>query len=254
MTDFADVLATVQSRASYFRCATDAEPGRDGWIGCADLIADPTLLRGEIDATAEGRQSDDAQVLASLFVQSYAFRIPSVAVAAWALGLPAPSVAPDATLMRITRHRPGELAIVDRTMREHSAATLVEEVIDGHLEPFISAARAVTKVGRRLLLGNVAASMATIFRAMESDGLLGDLRVRDRAEEFFAAAPQLADLGHWSTIDVLGASGWFWDRSACCLWYQTATGSLCDDCSLHDDAERHQRRRAELVVSAEAAT
>jgi hypothetical protein len=71
-----DVVAAVQSRVPYLRCATDA-PAAEGWITCADLIGDPDRLRAEIDATAVGRETDDPQVAASLYAQSYAFRMPS---------------------------------------------------------------------------------------------------------------------------------------------------------------------------------
>lgn len=246
------VSTAVRARVSYLRCTTDAEADRDGWIGCAELISDPARLAREIDATAEGRRSTDPQVLASLFVQAYAFRIPSIAVAAWAIGLPSPSTAPESTLMRITRSRPGEVAVLDDRLRQHDAASLATEVIDHHLAPLIATARAATRVGARLLWGNVAASIATIFRAVQSSGPLGDQTVRDRATDFFAAATQLDRLGAWSTIEVPGALGWYWDRTACCLWYQTASASLCDDCSLHDDIERNDRRRRELVAGAEA--
>lgn len=258
MTELTDVLDAVQARVSYLRCHTDAVAGHDGWSSCAELIADPVRMRAEIDATAAGRGTDDPQVLASVYAQSYAFRIPSVAVAAWALGLPVPSTAPDTTLVRITRHRPGELATTDHDVRELSAAELVHDVVDRHLEPFLASVRAGTRIGERLLWGNVAASITTIFRAVQSSGAnspaTGDAAVRARADEFFAAAPRLAAQGRWSTLTVPGALGWYWDRSSCCLWYQTSGGSMCDDCSLADDDERTGRRRAELTATAEGAS
>jgi ferric iron reductase protein FhuF len=254
VTELKSVLDAVQARVPYLRCSNDATAERDGWIGCASLLADPDRLRAEIDATAAGRQSDDPQVLASLFVQSYAFRIPSITVAAWALGLPVPSMAPETTLMRITRHRPGEVAIAAPNLDAGvDAHQLVARVLDDHLDPFLDAVLARTRVGQRLLLGNVAASLAAIFRAVQSSGPLGDGSVRERADAFFAAGPQLTGLGTWDTITVPGAFGWYWDRSACCLWYQTGGGSLCEDCSLHDPVERSARRRTELLASAEAA-
>jgi ferric iron reductase protein FhuF len=252
MTTLDEVTAAVQQRVPYLRCSTDAVANIDGWISCAELIADPARLRHEIDATAPGRQSDDPQVLASLFVQSYAFRIPSIAVAAWAIGWPSPSAAPDTTLMRITRHRPGAVAILQPDVAQRDATELVADVIDGHLRPFLDCVQATTRVGTRLLWGNVAASLAAVFRAVHSVGPAGDSAVRARAREFFAAAPMLDGLGEWSTIDVGHALGWYWNRTACCLWYQTGTGALCDDCSLQDDGARRERRHAELV--AEAAT
>ena len=245
-TELVEVVATIQNRAAYLRCATEALPA-DGWISCADLLANPDQLRAQIDATAAGRGTTDPQVAASLYAQAYAFRVPSIAVAAFALGLPAPTTAPAATAIRIGRHRPAELATLDPMCRPTDAATLATELFDGHLVPFIAAVRAGTRVGERLLWGNVAASIATIFRAVQGSGL-GDPDVRSRAEQFEqVTSPWLDGLGAWSTLSVPDAIGWYWDRTSCCLWYQTTSGFYCDDCSLHNPSEQAAKRLAELT-------
>jgi len=250
MSPLVEVVAEVQARVSYLRCSTTADEAQ-GWVPCAALIGDPGRLRREIDATAAGRHTDDPQVAASLYVQSYAFRMPSIAVAAYALGLAVPSTSPATTAIRITRHRPGELAITDPICGPTSAEELASELFDQHLVPFVASVRIGTRIGELLLWGNVAASIATIFRAVESCGRIGDAVVRERAVQFEkAAAPWLSGLGSYSTIETEHASGWFWDRTNCCLWYQTSEGSYCDDCSLHHPLERTARRRADLTGSA----
>ena len=242
------VLTTLQQRVSYLRCSSDAPP-EDGWISCAELIADPDRLRAEIDSTAAGRGSDDPQVAASLFTQAYGFRVPSIAVAAFALGLPTPSTDPAYLSIRLGRHRPAEVAIVDQTCRVVSISDFVEALFDQHLAPFIAAVRTKTRVGERLLWGNVAASLATIFRALDV-APMGDAVVRAKAIEFErAASPWLAGLGSYSTIETPGAVGWFWTRTNCCLWYQTTSGFSCDDCSLFDPDELATKRLAELTGS-----
>ena len=244
-----EVVTEIQSRVSYLRCHSVA-PASEGWIGCDALIANPDRLRAEIDATAAGRLTDDAQVAASLYVQSYAFRVPSIALAAYALGLPAPSTAPECTAIRITRSRPGELAITDPHCAVTTVGSLVTQLFDGHLVPFVAAVRSRTRVGERLLWGNVAASIATIFRAVQSCGPFGDPAVRQRAGEFERAAqPWLDGLGGYTTLVTSNGLGWYWDRTSCCLWYQTAEGAYCDDCSLHDPVELTTRRRADLSGS-----
>lgn len=249
--DLRAVLDAVQARAPYLRCTTGAVAGADGWLSCADLIADTDALHEQIAASAEGRGTDDMQVLASLWVQSYTFRVPSIAVAAWALGLPVPTVAAEHTLVHVSRNRPAEVAVTVDTIDQVDAATLVARVVDEHLAPFVAAVRAGVKVGERLLWGNVATSLAAIFRSVHGLGPHGDPAVRQRAGELFGAAPDLAALGAFATIEVPGALGWWWDRSNCCLWYQIPGNEMCEDCSLHDHDERVERRHAELVATAE---
>jgi ferric iron reductase protein FhuF len=247
-TELATTIARIQSRAPYLKCSTVAA-AEDGWIRCTDLITNPERLRAEIDATAAGRGTADAQVAASLYVQSYAFRVPSIAVAAYALDLPAPTTSPTHTAIRISRHRPAELAILDSTCSNIDAVSLVQALFDEHLAPFVAAVRARTRVGERLLWGNVAASLATIFRALDV-APRGDSGVRSRAGEFErAAGPWLDGLGSYSTIETPEASGWYWNRTSCCLWYQTESGFYCDDCSLRDPAEQTAKRIADLTGS-----
>jgi hypothetical protein len=93
----------------------------------------------------------------------------------------------------------------------------------------------------------VAASCAVAFRAVE--GETHDRAVRERAAAFFAAAGHLQGLGGFSTLEHAGREGWYWDRTSCCLWYRTADGRLCDDCSLEPAADREARRRAELEAA-----
>ena len=91
------VAAAVQERVPYLTCATEA-PVADGWIPCADLVADPSLVRREIEATLAGRRTDDLQVAASLYAQSYAYRVASLAVAAYACPRLSPASEPPAAV------------------------------------------------------------------------------------------------------------------------------------------------------------
>jgi hypothetical protein len=94
-----------------------------------------------------------------------------------------------------------------------------------------------------LLWGNTAASIATVFRAVHA----GDPAVRERAVAFHRAAePWLEGHGTYAVIETPAASGWFWNRTNCCLWYRH-TGGWCDDCSLPAAGDRDARRVAELT-------
>ena len=68
-------------------------PAVRGDLLAADLIADPDRLAAEIAATAGGRQSDDPQVLASLWWQAYSYRIAGTTLAAWVVAGSAPDPA-----------------------------------------------------------------------------------------------------------------------------------------------------------------
>jgi ferric iron reductase protein FhuF len=243
------VAEAVQARVTYLTCATDA-PEADGWIRCADLVADPALVRREIEATLPGRRTDDIQVAASLYVQSYAYRVASLAVAAYALDLPSPSCDPDVLAVLVQRHRPARIAVLDPVCHRLDAPALAARLLDRHLRPFIATVRDSTRIGQRLLWGNVASAIASIFGAMHSVGPCGDPGVRRRAELFHEAAePWLGGLGEWSELELPGAFGWYWNRTSCCLWYQTDGGRYCEDCSLHDRAELDASRAAALAGS-----
>jgi ferric iron reductase protein FhuF len=231
-TSLAATLAAVETTVDYIRASTDA-PLDDGWISCATLLDDPARLGLLMAETGTGRDSRDRQVSASLFVQGYAFRIPSVALAAYALGRDRPSVAATTTAFRIARHRPAAVAYLDPEARSTGADELAAEVAE-HMGALIDATRAEVQVGERLLWGNVAASFAVAFRAVEGAVAAGDrASVQRRAADFFAAAdPWLGGLGRFVTVERETGDQWLWERSNCCLWYRTADDRMCDDCSL----------------------
>ena len=62
-------------------------------------------------------------------------------------------------------------------------------------------------------------------------------------------ASWLDGLGAYCTMSSPDALGWYWTRTSCCLWYQTSSGSYCDDCSLHDPTELTTKRLADLAGS-----
>jgi hypothetical protein len=240
------VLDAVRARVSYLRAATEA-PADDGWIACASLCAGEPQLYEIIAATGEGRGAHEAQVAASLFTQAYAFRVGGVALAAYALGLPPPSTAPATTAILLARHRPSSIAHLDPVLRAGTADQLVADLLDDHLRPFVEAVRRQITVGERLLWGNVATSCAVAFRAVEGESGADAPAVRARAAAFFAAAGErLESLGGFVTLHGRQRDGWFWERTNCCLWYQASGGQLCDDCSLHDPADRRAAWQREV--------
>jgi iron complex transport system ATP-binding protein len=241
-----DVLEAVSARVPYLRGlpATDG----DHWQACDELAADRATLERVVAGTKVGFGTDDDAVAASLFVQSYAFRVGGAALGAYALGLPVPRVEPALTAVRIDKPRPTAVAYLDPQVGDTEAAPLAHALVDGHFAPFVAAVHATYTVGERLLWGNVASSCAAVFRALESSG--ADVpAVRQRAEAFMAAAPAFAGLGGFTIVRTGDHEGWFWDRTSCCLWFRTTGGQLCDNCSLVDPAELQRRRERELATA-----
>jgi ferric iron reductase protein FhuF len=249
LMDASEVVDRVTDTVTYLRVTVGTGSDATEWLPCEQLVTDPEALGELAGKTAAGRGAGRQQVAMSLLVQAYAFRIGSIAIGAWLLGDIVVDVAPSRTAVAIGRDRPNAVRfdalglIADGDSLEALHATLVE----GHLGPLVANAHRACRVGEALLWANVAASCASSFSAFVAP--LPDRReeIRSRAEEFFAAArPELARSGALVRV----GTEWVWERNACCLWYQTSSGSRCEDCSLWSDEER--RTRYDLLVGAQS--
>ena len=249
-----EVLRAVAHRVPYLQASIATEG--DEWIRGDALVSDRATLTAVVRAAMAGFETDDEAVAASLFCEAYAFRVAGVVLAAYALDLPVPGIAPAATAVRVDKPRPPAVAYLGSEVRMLSARELASEVIGAHLAPFVESVHAEFRVGERLLSGNVAAACAVAFRAVESSAVLGAradrARVRDRAHAFVGACrPWFDGLGRFTVVEHEGREGWYWDRTSCCLWFRTTNGQLCDNCSLIDEAELHRRRLRELTADRE---
>ncbi len=243
-----DVLGAVAGQVSYLR-GSGSTNGED-WVACDALVSDQAVLVDVVLATRDGFATDDDAVAASLFAQAYAFRVAGVALAAYALDLPVPALAPAVTAVRLDKPRPSAVAYLSPEVRRLDGAALAAELVGGHLNEFVDATHRAFRVGERLLWGNVAASCATAFRAVESSGT-DPTRVRDHAAAFVTAArPWFEGLGAFTVVRHAGQEGWYWDRTSCCLWFRTKSGQLCDNCSLVDGSELRRQRVHELAERA----
>jgi iron complex transport system ATP-binding protein len=239
-----DTLIAVAAVVPYLRASTTTDG--EHWYRCDALITDASVLTDVIDRAMPGFGTDDPAVAASLFAQAYAFRAAGVALAAYALALPVPDVAPDTTAVRIDKPRPSQVAHLDPEAQPLDAAELSARLVTGHLEPFVRAVHDAYTVGERLLHGNVAASCAVAFRAVEGASPEHRDEIRARAEAFVAATPSFAGLGAFRTVRAGDREGWYWDRTSCCLWFRTPAEHYCDNCSLLAAEELAERRVREL--------
>ncbi len=225
----ADVLGEVASRVDHLRADTPA-PG-EGWLDC-DAIGSEALERVIDSATeAEG----DRQVTASLLAQSYAHRVTSISLASYAAGLPWPQPSAAALSVRLADGRARTVHFRDKRLGEAAdVGGLVQAVFEDHLYGFMETLQSVQRLGQRLIWANVASSCASAFRAIEGAARdRGDvderLGARKRAMQFFKEARRLHGTG--SFVDD---EQWLWQRTACCLWYRTSGGRLCQGCSLRN--------------------
>jgi ferric iron reductase protein FhuF len=217
-----------------WRVAGPGDPLEDGELACATLVDDPDALAAAVAASAEGRGSDDLQVLASLWWQAYAYRVAGTALACWLLTGVAPEVRAEAAAVGIARSRPSSVVYLAPARvlgaRGNALDGLVADLFPGHLDRAAESLRARHALGRSLIWGNVAAACASAAGSVRAAA--GGGWWRDRLGAFLAAAPHdLAAFGRWTfpTADEPA-----FRRTTCCLWWKTsaAAGALCADCSL----------------------
>ncbi|HEY4377170.1 MAG TPA: ferric iron reductase, partial [Acidimicrobiales bacterium] len=226
MSTIEDHLAPVKALVGHLRWRA-GEPGDGDLVGAA-LAADPAGLATLVAATAEGRGSDDPQVLGSLWWQAYAYRVGGTTLAAWALTGAAPDPSAPGTGVGSDRSRPSSLLVDPDAAIVSDLHDLVDRTFAGHLDRVAEALRDEHRLGTRLLWGNAAAGIASVLGALGSAEGAPDLTAR--MDEIVAALPhEIGSLGAWAR------PGWSFRRTTCCLWWKTtaAKGALCSDCSLH---------------------
>jgi ferric iron reductase protein FhuF len=246
------------------RPGRDAHAVEDGmWLSCQDLVSDADWLGRVIAGTGRAIGTDDPVVAASIFVQGYAYRVATLAVACLTVGGVVPQSDPASMAVGLGRGRASKVAYVqpavfdvlaghapadamtDLPTADRALGIVLEEVVDGHLRQLVATTRAQIRIGERLLWGNVAASLSTAFRTME--GCLGEWIVPLGQRFFEVAPPELQGLGSFLLMQSVGQRGWFWERTNCCLFYQIEGHAKCADCSLTPVAERRSAYAAAMA-------
>lgn len=232
--------------------ASDTDTADAGWLPAERLTGDAEFLLHHVRATGAGRGAPDDAVAASLFVQGYAFRLGSATLAPLVVTGRAPLVSPRNVRIRITRNRPGAIAVSAdaRTVDARDpdpTGTVLTALLD-HLGLLVITLRSVVRVGERMLWGNALSSFVTVLRAIE--GEVADIAEKARLRKF---TDDLVDrvstvhgpLGSCFVVqgDTDGVDTWQFRRTSCCLWYRTsectnAAVGYCADCSLWDRPKR----------------
>jgi ferric iron reductase protein FhuF len=270
-----DALTEVASEWSYLRAAVEpadqfARAGDDldgRWLSSEQLVDDADWLAYVMDDCGRRLGSDDPTVAASLFVQNYAYRIVTLALACAVTAgvLPASSAAATAVVVRggrpttvgyltatLTLLAPDAPSVAhawsDGAVRDAALHQLLDGAVANHLAPLVANVRRSRRVGEPLLWGNIASSAAVAFRTVE--GRYGSW-VRDVADRFFALAPTaLQDRGSFLALDAGGRRGWYWERRSCCLYDRLPGAIRCADCSRTPSADRRAAYLAQLSSDA----
>lgn len=241
MTDATGTIEHILATVGYLRVTVGAGSADDAsWLASSGLVGDPEHLLRVVRDTAKGRGTDRDDVAMSLFVQGYAFRIASTAIGAWLVDDVVLDVDPARTSVALGRHRPNavHLDVARGVDAPDPLAGLHAVLVDSHLARLVGAAHDACRIGEQLLWGNVGAACASSFGAFMGPLPERHGDIRDRAEAFFAAArPAMQRSGRLVRV----GPQWAWERTSCCLWYQTDSGFRCEDCSLWSDDEREAR-------------
>ncbi len=230
MTSLDESLGPLTALVGHLRWRA-GPPGEDDLLA-VDLAADPDRCAAVVAASAEGRGSDDPQVLGSLWWQAYSYRLAGMTLAAWALTGSAPDPAAPGAGVGLARSRPSSLLVDPTAAVIVDLDTLVGQLFAGHLDGVADALRARHALGTQLIWGDTAAGIASALGAVGTAE--GAPPLRDRVDEVIAALPHLiGELGVWAP------DRWAFRRRTCCLWWKTtaSNGALCEDCSLRPEPE-----------------
>ena len=246
-------LDAVTAVVSYLTVALD--PVGDEWLPAERLVSDAAFLLEHVRATGAGRGAPDDAVAASLFVQGYAFRLGAATLAPLVVTGRGTVVAPAQARIRLTRNRPGAIALLSPVERALELDSVLHSLLE-HLGALVMTLRGVVRVGERMLWGNVLSSFVTVLRAIEGETLNVHERHRIRMLTDDMIARVSAVHGSLGSCFVVGFSPldtWQYHRTSCCLWYQTtecvkAGISYCGDCSLVDLDQRKAQLLAGLAV------
>lgn len=269
--ELTSALARVSERLTYLRAGVGdvvtRRPGRD--LAAGDVVAADELV-GQPDQLIElirhcGAQlgTDDDTVATSLFVQSYAYRVLTLAYACVTTSSLLPDSSASDVAVSLTRgrvstlhyRRGGALAWADpqrdpaELFRDEALVAevhhrVVTSIIDEHLGSLIETCRSRVRIGVRLLWGNVAASQAVALSTME--GLCGEWVQRFGEFAVAEAPPQMRGLGAFLLLRQDERRGWFWERTNCCLYDRLPGHVRCHDCSRTPLDERRAAFRASL--------
>jgi hypothetical protein len=219
-------LGRLSEISSYFAVEAGPADPADGWRPAAVLLDEGEggrLLGEVIDIVGARLGTPRRWIAASILFQGWAARLTSIYAGCLVLG----GAAPDLAASRV-RYRPPAGGPVDMAVDplvELDAGRAWRRLLDDHLHPLAEVTTAQFRVGRRILEGDIASSLAGSLAtlARTGHGSLTDLISRP-----WAQPPELAAYGSWTQT----GEGPRFVRTTCCGYLKIPGGGRCGDCSL----------------------
>lgn len=194
-----------------------------GWRPVTSVIADGGELAQIIDDIATRLGAAPQWIAASVFYQGWAARLTSIYAGSVVLGGAIPDLA--ATSLRYRQPPSGPVELLAAPLTAVDAGVGWRRLVGDHLDPLADAVRRQVRIGRQLLLGNLASALAgsVVMLAHAGHGQLEDL-----VSQAWAQPAELVRYGRWHTA----TDGLRYVRTTCCGFDQLSRASRCSDCSL----------------------
>jgi len=215
-------FAELAALGPYFALHSD-DGCRAGWRPVAGVIADGAELAQIIDGVAARLGAAPQWIAASVFYQGWAARLTSIYAGSLVLGGAIPDLA--AASLRYWQPPSGPVELLAAPLTAVDAGVGWRRLLDDHLDPLADSVRRQVRIGRHLLIGNLASALAgsVVMLAHAGHGQLEDL-----TSQAWAQPAELARYGRWHPA----TDGLRYVRTTCCGYDQLSPASRCGDCSL----------------------
>jgi hypothetical protein len=223
-------LAELAALGPYFALQSD-DGSRAGWRPVTGLIDDRAELGQVIDGIAARLGAAPQWIAASVFYQGWAARLTSIYAGSVVLGGAVPDLA--ATSLRYLQPASGPVELLAAPLTAVDAGAGFQRLLGDHLDPLAAAVRRQVRIGRHLLLGNLASALAGSVVMLSH---AGHGQHEDLISRAWAQPAELARYGRWHPA----TDGLRYVRTTCCGYDQLSSASRCSDCSL--SRRRYERK------------
>lgn len=214
-------IAELAALGGFFAVHPVVPPTGD-WTPVTGVLADDAAVAALIDTTGERLGTGDRMVAASVLQFGWAARLVSIWAGCVELTGWAPDLGADVVVRRVPdAGGPVEIGLLE--LRRLDPPASWGRLFDEHLGDLATALARQVRLGRRMLVGNVASALAGALGVMERHGTAS---VTELVSRDWAAPPVLHGFGDWSGEPVR------FRRTTCCAYDRVPGASRCGDCSL----------------------